>query len=156
TYVVNPPQRFVMHFRIRAVALVLVIPVNGIYRPARTVAEGQPLRPCIIGEQKILPVTTYITGAFPLNNVSVDPVAVDIIHPERMPVQPPAFGAHVEHGSGMRVPSACRPRPIITCMRPVIPHPMHMIPMRFDILIDVRTEMLSGLPLKPRSLDHME
>src|SRR5690606_20557185 len=151
-----PSQRFVVHIRVRAMALVLVVPIVHKYRPAGRNPEVDPLRPEIIGIDEIFTVARRITGPGALGNIHVHPETVYVVHENSIPVEAPMLIAQVEHRTGMGVsaPGSCRPE--VSGMRALVAQPMYVIGDGLDIVVSIGVEMLPTLAVVSCALNHVE
>src|SRR5690606_443059 len=149
-------QGFVVYVWIWAMTLVFIVPVVYKYRPAGGNPEIDPLRPEIIGIDKIFAVTRRIARPGTLGDVHVDPEAVDVVHKNRIPIDAPMLIAQVEHRSGMGMPATGGGRPEVAGMRPLVAQPVHVIGDGLDIVVGIGIEVFAALPMVPRSLYHME
>src|SRR5690606_2091546 len=149
-------QGFIVHVRVRTVALIFVIPIVYKYRPTGCNPKIDPLRPEIIGVDEIFPVARRIARPGTAGNIHVYPEAVDIVHENRIPVDTPVFIAQVEHRTCVGVSTAGGSRPEVAGVRPLIAEPMHMIGDGFDIVVGIGIEMFTALAVVPCSLDHVE
>ena len=136
-----------------SVALVRVVPVD---HPDLSIGTGHQvdhLRPLVAGQQKIGIAVPRIAGAFRDQLIDVDAVAVDVVHEEFAVVLLGPGSALVDHRPGMGMAAA---EVVAGFAVVVIPLVAGVVPVpgdRLDVVISMRVEVRSRLPLEPTALD---
>ena len=141
-------------------ACVLVVPVDQVHSSVRGVLHVDAAEPAVVGFQKILAVTTDVAAALRFQNVAVDAVAVDVVEEQFASVLLRPVVAEVNHGSAVSVSAAgvvgsfwhvrfVTPPRVVFDVAGVV----QVVGDGFDIVVGVRVEVLTRLPLIAGSRD---
>ena len=150
----DAPERLLVELGIAAVALVLVVPVDHVDAAVGAVAEVEHLAPRVVGQQEVRAVRGDVARALPLQPIGVGAAAVDVVHEDRLAVLArPGVAAEVDHRPGVGVAAAGRCRAAVAGVRSLAPDPVDVVGDGLDVVVDVRVEVLAGLPLVSRALD---
>ena len=151
---IDPPVGAVPDFGVGSMARVLVVPVDQVHASVRGVFHVDAAEPAVVGFQKILSVTTDVAAALRLQNVAVDAVAVDVVEEQFASVFLRPVVAEVNHGSAVSVSAAgvigsfwhigfVAPPRVVFDVAGVV----QVVGDGFDIVVGVRVEVLTRLPL---------
>ena len=97
-------------------------------------------------------MTTDVARAITGEDVRVDPVAVDVVHEDRVPVLIRERVSEVDHRAAVGVPTADRVRDPVARVG-ARPEVVEVVRDRLDVVVDVRVEVLAALPVVTRALD---
>src|SRR4051794_40426984 len=77
---INTTVGSIMTLDVGVVTRIQVVPIDDVHLPIRPVPQIQDLRCQIIGKQKILTMMPDKPRALPLQNIHIDPLAMDVVH----------------------------------------------------------------------------
>ena len=139
---------------LRAVALVLVVPVDDVDVAVGAVPEVEHLAPRVVGLQEVGAVRGDVARALRLQPIDVDAAAVDVVHEDGVAILlGPGVAAEIDHRAGVGVAAAGRVGPAVAGVRSLVADPVQVIGDRLDVVVGVRVEVLARLPLVARALD---
>ena len=142
-----------MRLHLRTMALVNVVPIDHVERPIRSLPDVDDLARAIVEIDEVVAVGADESAAFPLGNIGIDALAVDIPHKDlSRPVPERPLN---DRQSCVGVTTASRVAHVISLVR-IGADIMAMVRDGLDVVVGVRVEMLSRLSLVTRSLDDME
>ena len=156
----NPPIGPIVSRRVVDVALLAVVPVDHVNIAVRARLDADDLRPRVVGDEEVGRVRADEAGALGLQDVAVDPGAVDVIHEERAAVLGRPCVPLVDHRPRVGVAAArgegrgggqgrLAPPGMVADIADIVA----VVRDRLDVVEGVGLEVLPCLPLVPGARD---
>ena len=151
----DPAIRAILSLRPVFVTLSFVIPVDQVHRTSLIGLQVDDLRPVVIEFDKVGTVMTDKAGALAFGHVHIDARAVDVVHENLAAIFFGPTAALINHQARMGVAATDRIGTAVRSMWPLTAGVMKMVGHGFDVVEDIRIEVLAALPFKTTALNHV-